>query len=124
MARAVWMEQMMRNANLKQEANMQRPLAIAIGLALCLLGSSSAYAGKGSALVKEASWAWTYLKEGWDGWHYKNGKFILKEPIKFGRYERDEIDLKDLKPGWGTFVWGPLWAAGTQWWNSGQKEQK
>jgi len=115
------MEQMMRNANLKQEANMQRPLAIAIGLALCLLGSSSAYAGKGSALVKEASWAWKYLTQEWS---YKNGKVILSMPIKFGRYERDEIDLKDLKPGWGTAVWGSLWTAGTQWWNSGQKEQK
>jgi hypothetical protein len=105
----------------KQEVNMLRPLAIAIGLALCLLGPSSAYAAGntgflGKFLVKEVSWAWTYLREGWT---YKNGKVILKEPIKLGRYyERDEIDTK---PAWGV-LWGvAVGDAGVTLWNNRQK---
>jgi len=94
---------------------MLRPLAIAIGLALCLLGPSSAYAGKtsllGKLVAKEASWAWTYLTEGWS---YKNGKVILKEPIKLGRYERDEIDTKPV-------FWASWGVVGDHLWNNRQK---
>jgi hypothetical protein len=73
---------------------MLRPLAVAIGLALCLSGSSSAYAGTKSVLFKEAGWAWKYLAQELT---YKNGKVILSKPIRvdlFGyHYERSELNL-------------------------------
>ena len=94
---------------------MLRPLAIAIGLALCLLGPSSAYAGKISR-VGCALESWYYKNR--EGWRYYNGKVILPNKIKCGRYERDEINLK---PAW-QFLWGGA-AAGYvgSLWNNRQK---
>jgi hypothetical protein len=86
----------------KQEVSMLRLLAIAIGLALCLLGSSSAYAGKATVMA----------------WTYKNGKIILAKPIKFWRYERDEIDPRRA---WAVFWPAAAGAAGGNLWNNRQK---
>jgi hypothetical protein len=80
------------------EASMLRPLAIAIGLAVCLSGSSAAYAAKPPKILsKGVSWAWEYLAQEWS---YKNGKVILTRPIEFDLFgkhiEQSELDAKSL----------------------------
>jgi hypothetical protein len=89
------------------EVSMLRPLAVAIGLALCLSGSSSAYAGTKSVLFKEAGWAWKYLAQELT---YKNGKVILSKPIRvdlFGyHYERSELNPKPALWAVGGYLWG------------------
>ena len=96
---------------------MLRPLAIAIGLAVCLSGSSAAYAAKPPKfLSKGVSWAWEYLAQEWS---YKNGKVILTKPIEFDlfgkHYERSELDPKGL-----------LWVAPGYWLGSkeGSKDEQ
>ena len=88
---------------------MLRPLAIAIGLAVCLSGSSAAYAAKPPKfLSKGVSWAWEYLAQEWS---YKDGKVILTKPIEFDffgkHYERSELDPKGLLWGLLHTGWGP-----------------
>jgi hypothetical protein len=94
---------------------MLRPLAIAIGLALCLLGPSSAYAGKISRLG--CAWEGWFCKN-WEGSRYKNGKVILAKPIKWGRrFEQGKFSA------WGVLGPPAAYAAGyaQSLWNNRQK---
>ena len=93
---------------------MLRPLAVAVGLALCLTASSSAYAAKPPKILsKGVSWAWEYIAQEWS---YKNGKVILSKPIEFDvlgkHFEQSEIDVKAAKPAlfWlpAGYLWGPI----------------